>query len=122
MNSILLFEALFIPLIIIFIGGTAKKLARGRGWKREDFFFGIELTLSAISGGLTLLFDSSIDADNSQKAGLFIAIAFGFFIYVLSLYQEYQNTTPEQEYIWLTFFSNTIGVGLMVILVFWVRR
>lgn len=121
MNSNLLFEALFIPLIIIFIGSTAKKLARGRGWKREDFFFGIELTLSAISGGLTLLFDSSIDAANSQRAGLLITIAFGLFIYVLSLYQEYQNTTPKQEYIWLTFFSNTIGVGLMAILVFWIK-
>ena len=47
----LLFEALFIPLVIIFIGSIAKKLARGRGWERQDLFWGIELTLSSIYGG-----------------------------------------------------------------------
>ncbi|NEP80162.1 MAG: hypothetical protein F6K17_09265 [Okeania sp. SIO3C4] len=40
----LLFEALFIPLVIIFIGSIAKKLARGRGWERQDLFWAIELT------------------------------------------------------------------------------
>ncbi|NES75628.1 MULTISPECIES: hypothetical protein [Okeania] len=30
------------------------------------------MKLSSISGGLTLLFDSNINADEAQKAGLFI--------------------------------------------------
>ncbi len=51
-NLNLLFEALLIPLIIIFIGAVAKKLARAKkGWERKDFFFGIELSLYSISGG-----------------------------------------------------------------------
>ncbi|NEQ75936.1 MAG: hypothetical protein F6K23_24620 [Okeania sp. SIO2C9] len=43
-SLVLLFEALFIPLVIIFIGSIAKNLARGKGWERQDFFWGIELT------------------------------------------------------------------------------
>jgi len=124
-NLSLLFEALFIPLIIILVGGFAKKLARGRGWERKDFFFGIELSLSSISGGLTVLFDSSINANQAQNTGLFIAICFGFFIYVLSLHQEYENRTPpkpRKEYIWLTGFANLIGIGLMALLVFWIEK
>ncbi len=121
-NFNLLFEALLIPFIIILVGGIAKKLARGTGWERKDFFFGIELSLSSISGGLTVLFDSSINANKAQNTGLFIAICFGFFIYVLSLHQEHEGTTPQREYGWLTFFANLIGIGLMTLLVFWIEK
>ncbi|WP_287518848.1 hypothetical protein [Okeania sp. SIO2C2] len=43
-SLVVLFEALFIPLVIIFIGSIAKKLARGKGWERQDLFWEIELT------------------------------------------------------------------------------
>ncbi|MGB3514442.1 MAG: hypothetical protein WBA93_35570 [Microcoleaceae cyanobacterium] len=89
---------------------------------KARFFGRIELTLSSIYGGLTLLFDSTIDANNAQKAGLFITISFGLFIYVLSWHQEWQNTTPRKEYFWLIFFSNIIGIGLMTLFVFWIKR
>lgn len=124
MNNISIFlESLLIPFVIIFVGSSGKKLARAKkGWERQDFFFGIELSLSAMSGVLTILFDDSIDRLLAQKAGLFITICFGLFIYVLSLHQEYQQATPRKQYFWLTFFSNMIGIGLMMIFVFWFKR
>ena len=79
---------------------------------KSDFFFGIELTL---------LFDSSFNSGNNGKLGLFLAISFGFFIYVLGLHQDYKSGTPKQQYVWLTFVSNIIGIGLMASLIFWVR-
>ncbi len=50
-NLSLLFNALLIPLVVILIGSISKKVARASGWQRQDFFWGIELTLSSIYGG-----------------------------------------------------------------------
>ena len=104
-------ESVLVPLVIIFVGSSGKKLVRGKkGWLKQDFFFGIELSLSAMSGVLTVLFDSSIDSATVQKAAMFIPTCFGLFIYVLSLYQEYQESTPKKQLLWLTFFSIMIGI------------
>ncbi|NEP55899.1 MAG: hypothetical protein F6K31_02600 [Symploca sp. SIO2G7] len=114
-------DTLIVPIVIIFVGSAGKKLARGRGWERQDFFFGIELSLAAMSGALTILLDNTIQPSIVQKSGFFITICFGLFIYVLALYQEHGQATARQQYIWLTFFSNMIGVVLMMIFVFWFK-
>ncbi|NES05844.1 MAG: hypothetical protein F6K22_25355 [Okeania sp. SIO2F4] len=122
-NLSLLFNALLIPLVVILIGSIAKKLARGSGWQRQDFFWGIELTLSSISGGLTLLFESNIDAPNNYRnTGIFLLLSLILFVLILSFHQDYQNTTPKKEYLWLIGFSNIIGIGLMTIFVFAIKR
>lgn len=106
-------ESLLVPSIFILIGSLGKKLVRGAGWERKDFFFGIELCLAAISGVLTKLFDTNNDPTNFSNIGLFIAICFGLFMYVLSLHQEHEGGTPKEEYTWLTLIANIIGIGLM---------
>lgn len=115
-------EALVIPLILILIGSIAKKLTRGRGWERQDFYFGIELSLSAISGALTLLFDSSAASSKGLWIGLFLAIAFVAFLFILACHQDNQHTTPQREILWLVVISNIIGVTLMFGFVFVIKN
>ncbi len=123
-NLSLLFNALLIPLVVIVIGSIAKKLARGSGWQRQYFFWGIELTLASISGGLTLLFESDIEPKSYRDAGIFLLLSFILFVLVLSFHQDYQkeDIEPKDQYLWLTFFSNIIGIGLMTIFVFAIKR
>ena len=89
---------------------------------KTRFFWGIELTLSSISGGLTLLFESNLDPNNYRNAGIFLLLSFILFVLILSFHQDYQNTTPKKEYFWLIGFSNIIGIGLMTMFVFTIKR
>jgi hypothetical protein len=51
------FLAVGVPIVFLLCGSVAKKLVRGVGWRRSDFFLGVEASLAAISSGLINIFD-----------------------------------------------------------------
>jgi hypothetical protein len=55
-----IFIVIVFPSLFLLAGAPAKKISRGQGWKRHDFFLGIEFTLSAMSTGLVYIFDGKI--------------------------------------------------------------
>jgi hypothetical protein len=50
-----LIAAILIPLVMLLTGACARKLIRGPGWKRHDFYLGVEFSLAALSAGLANL-------------------------------------------------------------------
>lgn len=49
--------AILSPILLLFLGAVAKKIVRGPGWRRQDLYLGVELTLAAVSSGLVQIYD-----------------------------------------------------------------
>lgn len=121
-NPWLLAEGLLVPSAVILIGSFAKKLARGKGWETEDFFFGIELNLSALSGALTLLINpDGINDSQSPRLAIFLAITLFILFVLLSLHQDHKGNKNAQEFFWLVVFSNSVGIASMFWLITWIQ-
>ncbi len=126
--------ALGIPLLLILCGAFAKKLVRGPGWQRSDFFLGVELSLAAMASALVYVFDLSklttnqIDsmASLSQKiatTAFFIALCFFLLLWILSTHQDWEKRiqNPRGQLIWLAVIANLVGSGLLAAFVLLVK-
>lgn len=121
-NPWLLAEGLLVPSAVILIGSFAKKLARGQGWKLEDFFFGIELNLSALSGALTILINpDGINNSQAPRLAIFLVITLCILFVLMSLQQDHKGAGNTQEFLWLVIFSNFIGIVSMFWLITWIQ-
>jgi hypothetical protein len=127
MNSIPYLFAIGIPIIFIIIGGLAKKLVRGPGWDRKDFFLGIQSTLATISAQLVYLYDivkdgitsNGLTVNSVQKlalSALSFLITIPVLFLVLILHQEWgqRNNNRKGQIVWLGIIANLIGAGLLV--------
>jgi uncharacterized protein YacL len=125
------FIAISIPVLLLFAGAISKKICRrSGGWKLDDFFLGIEFTLSALSAGFVYCFDlvmlslnknqpmQTLPATKIVVAVFFILITFILLLVVVSNHQdlEEKKKLPKQEKkIWLLgFINNLIGAGLFI--------
>ncbi len=115
-----------VPLILAMFGVLGRKLIRkGPGWKREDFYIGVELTIAALANGLV----SSCDLLKiptgvlpQTMVGYAVASAvvtfFGFFmfLYLLSVHQDWESNDVDlkRRFIWLGLVSNVIGLGTLI--------
>ena len=112
-----------IPFILLLAGSVAKKLVRGSGWKREDFYLGVEFSLSALSS--TLIYavqlssvarsSSSSELTNPGSTGVFSIICFVILLVVLSLHQDWDvaERRGRAQFLILVVFCNFLGMGLL---------
>ena len=114
-----------IPIVLAIVGIFGKRLPRGigPGWKRADFYLGVEFTLAGIGAALINISDlyfkpGSVwkDTYKGLSIGNFTVAFFGLmlFMYVLTLHQEYENernvgTDRSREIKMLAGASNVIG-------------
>lgn len=126
------FLGLGIPVAFLFVGSLGKRLVRPEtGPRREDFYFGVELVLAALSGALIHTYDLAGGGWDSPPGSAVAAIAvfitltiLGFMI-ILVLQKEYKNLPDEnrkEQIFWLAGVSNLIGIGLLFTLVYVVPR
>jgi hypothetical protein len=119
-----------VPISLAVLGILGKKISRGAGggWKRTDFYLGVEFTLAGVATGLVNLFDlllkpgRQLDPSDNKAILLNIFVAFGgmlSFMYVISLHQGYENTghtgdARKRELRILAGLANIVGVLVLV--------
>jgi hypothetical protein len=119
-----------LPVFLAALGIFGKKLARGvrGGWKRSDFYLGVEFTLAAVSAGLINILDALLKPSALAKAldrGMLlgnIGVAIGglfFFMFVLTMHQDYEDEKNvdagrKKELKALAGVCNAIGFGMLV--------
>lgn len=124
--------ALVVPIVLILCSAVAKKLVRGSGWQRSDFFLGVELSLAAMAAGLVNLLDltkpalkgvNQLSAQKTAETAVFVAICFFLLLWVLSTHQDWERRpqSPKGQVIWLGVISNVIGAGLMIAFILYVK-
>jgi hypothetical protein len=123
--------ALGVPLFLLVSGTLAKKLARGPGWLRTDFFLGVQLTMAAISSALINMFElakqlSSGSSSAHASAGLtatavFLAMTLFSLLVVMSLHQDWEDNAVDGRILRLGVICNMIGGGLLASFILLVR-
>ena len=114
-------------MLLITCGAVAKKLVRGSGWRRTDFFLGVELSLAAMAlalvymldlSRLTLLPSTSITSVSQKIAAtaLFLALSFFLLLWVVSTHQDWEKKSrnPNGQLFWLGIISNLVGTALLI--------
>ncbi|HEX8203353.1 MAG TPA: hypothetical protein VF590_22950 [Isosphaeraceae bacterium] len=127
---------LIVPTLLLFAGMLAKKLARGKGWKPDDFYLGVELSLGAFTSALLQIFDLIKEnqrlASVAAQAGVptpqttqdvqrsvtsiasFIVVTFVLFFLVLSFHQDWESEPDSRRKRWiLGGLCNALGFGMM---------
>lgn len=122
--------SLGIPIVLLLAGSLAKKLTRGSGWRREDFYLGVEFTLAALSSSLMYIVDlgsatrdRAVDVAKFASAGVFSIFTFVLLLIVLSFHQDW--TLPERrgraQLMVLVIFCNFLGFGVLAAFILMVK-
>jgi hypothetical protein len=116
-----------VPLILATFGVLGKKLIRkGPGWKREDFYIGVELTIAALANGLVSscdLLKITTGVLPQKMIGYAVASAvvtllgFFMFLFLLSVHQDWESndSDPRRRFVWLGIVSNMLGLGTLIL-------
>jgi hypothetical protein len=118
-----------VPIVLAIVGILGKKLARGKGWRRADFYLGVEFTLAGVAAALASVFDlllkpgRKLQAIDNELLLLNFLVAFigmVLFMFVISLHQDYEdvNNTGDarkKEIEMLAGASNMLGFIMMLI-------
>jgi len=125
--------ALGIPLTLLICGAIAKKIARGEGWKRTDFFLGLELALATMGSAMLHFYDlQKMNVEQGDPAMIgakigasatFLVAAFVVLLWVLSTHQDWERRTANtgRQIIWLGIVSNIAGVAMFAGFVLFVK-
>ena len=126
--------AIGIPIILLLCGALAKKLVRSGGWKRTDFFLGVELALAALGSAMVYFYDlqklpptpaaaGASVADRIGATASFLAITFFLLLWILSTHQDWEARTqnPRGQIVWLGVISNLVGVAVFAAFVMLVK-
>jgi hypothetical protein len=124
--------ALLIPFLLLACGSLLKKIVRGSGWERRDFFLGTELTLSAIGSAMVYLYDlqkavvagSTLGASNRVSGtASYLVIALLLLLFIMSTHQDWEQRTANRrgQILWLGMVCNGIGVALFASFVILVK-
>jgi hypothetical protein len=119
--------AFAVPIVIVGVSGVVKKLVRKQGGFRwDDFYLGMDLTLAAFSAAVVNVLDltSLTSPRERQIASIdawYIIVCFVLFVLQLAFHQEWvsENRAADQTFnkgwqiVWLGFASNVIGIGLL---------
>jgi hypothetical protein len=127
-----------IPFALLFVGGFVKKLARGTpGFRRHDWYMGVELTLTAFVSGLTQALDALLklpwdgrtpvppEVTHSLAWGLLFAGGMFCALFpVLSMHQDDEQGAfnSREQWIYLLGICNAIGIGSMAVFLIWIKR
>ena len=115
--------AVIIPLVLLLCGALAKKIVRGGGWRRSDFFLGVELSLAALGAAMVYGYDlqkitiktgDGFDGLKLASTFTFIAICFFILLWILSTHQDWESRVGDikLQMFWLGFVCNFVGVFL----------
>ncbi len=110
---------------VSFFTAFTRKLVRGSGWEKSDFFLGVELALAAITLALVNFIDlskdtqkksTSLDPNTIQSNALFMLIGMGLLLFVLTMHQDWEKKTksPKGQVFWLGIVCNLFGAFLMI--------
>ncbi len=118
-----------IPIVLILSGALSKKLVRGTGWLKTDFFLGVELALASMGSALVFVYEISKNEDAAfiqSKAlisGLFTITCFFLLLWVMAVHQDWEKKpqNPHGQLLWLGGFCNLIGISLMAGFVLFVK-
>jgi hypothetical protein len=116
--------ALLIPGLLLACGAVLKKVVRGDGWRRTDFFLGVELCLSALGSAMVYVNDLTLSmrvvtvsrdvGPSLTKTVTFMVITLFLLLFVLSTHQDWERRTQNLrgQVLWLGVLCNSIGVVL----------
>jgi NADH:ubiquinone oxidoreductase subunit 2 (subunit N) len=115
--------SIVVPMLLLSAGSLAKKLTRGPGWRREDFYLGVEFTLAALSSSLLYVVElgsnyptaPSADFTKCVSAGVFSSLTFVLLLVVLSFHQDWEpaERRGRSQFLVLVVFCNFIGLALV---------
>jgi hypothetical protein len=114
-------SALGVPVVLLLCGALSKKLVRGSSWIRNDFFLGVELSLTALGSGLGYIAEitRSSRITNFQEKGavasVYCVTCFFLLFIVMSMHQDWEKR-PQNingQVIWLGLICNFIGISLV---------
>lgn len=136
------FVAVGVPFMFLLLGAICRKLVRGSTWKREDFYLGIDLSLTGISSGLIYIFEllstkadqvgcltpacvefrNSVDLRLVADAG-FIVAALLCLMGTLTIHQDPEKNTndPKRQLISLGLLSNLVGAAVLAAFILCVK-
>lgn len=136
------FVAVGVPFMFLLLGAICRKLVRGSAWKREDFYLGIDMSLTGISSGLIYViellstkaaqagcltaactqFNDSVD---NRLIGdtVYIAVALVGLMGTLTIHQDQDRNTsdPKRKLIFLGLLSNLVGTLLLAVFILYVK-
>lgn len=129
------FVALGIPVLLMLCGSIIKKLVRSSTWEKKDFYFGSELTLTALGAALLNLYDIVKTAKDKpllikdnllQLFGVnagFIMLSLVILLILISLHQDWEARTGNQigQFLLLTLTCNALGIGVFAFFVLFVK-
>lgn len=128
------YSAVGVPLILILIGATAKKLVRGTGWQREDFFLGMELALAGMSSALIYVYEAAAAMNSARSAGtvnaeslsaavVFLTISLFCLMGVMAIHQDQQRRRRSRgsQWFWLGGVTNMAGAVLLAAFILLVK-
>jgi hypothetical protein len=119
------YVGILVPLVTLLIGVIGKKIARGPGWERTDFYLGTELSLAGVSGALVNIFDllrpeKTVGLLEKKLMGTnmtVVLLGLLLFYIVLSLQQDLgakSASSSTKQILFLLFFSNFVGIITLV--------
>jgi hypothetical protein len=109
--------AFCVPLGVLVIGVLSKKIMRGRGWQRDDFYLGVELALAALAGDLTYLIDvwSGQQSSHTIAPPIYLVVILVFLFVLIAQHQDWAKQSKSwQQIVYLCFVSNVVGGALLV--------
>jgi hypothetical protein len=114
--------AFAIPLSLIAGGALVKKIVRGAGWRRSDFFLGPELVLAALGAAMVYLVDVPDSTAGSYEERwedvavtlIFIGISFLLLLFIMSTHQDWEHRTANRrgQVFWLGLVCNGLAIAL----------
>lgn len=118
------FTALGVPFIFISFQALCKRLIDGTSFKRDHFYFGVELHLSTLTS--SLIFASDImrrieylppheQSHQGIKSIMWTIITLFFFLFVLILHQRWEKEKNHTHiaFVLLVVLCNLIGIAVM---------
>jgi uncharacterized membrane protein YdcZ (DUF606 family) len=127
------FIALCVPILLLLCSALAKKLVRGSGWARTDFFLGVEMALAALASGFVNFLDLSkpalaspnvsVSALKTTETAVFVVLCFFLLLWILSVHQDWEKRAqnPKGQWFWLGGVANLIGAALMVTFIVFIK-
>lgn len=122
MNDIYNYCTVFlIPIALILVSAVTKKIVRGSGWRWEDFYLGMDLTLAAFSAAAVNVLDFQgranppVGTNIGANAAWYIAVCFFLYIVQTAFHQDWQRPEKigKKQILMLGLASNIIGIGLL---------
>ncbi|HEU0015082.1 MAG TPA: hypothetical protein VFQ45_15440 [Longimicrobium sp.] len=130
------FVAVGVPGLLIAIGAVAKKIVRGPGWVRQDFFLGVDLALASLSAALIHVYevigrwsaDVAVPGRGAAERELLAAMTFLTFcllafLLVVALHQDQEQKprTGKRQLFWLGVVTNVFAGGLLTAFILFIK-